>query len=253
MKTLLTQIAALAKPRHPLSDVRDLITNGCIEAADAIGFSVIKCTGTERVEFPFGMTPETYCDLAQFCSHDERGILAKGVLENLLTVDWHTWDRFQCVFYRATEQDIEEWLPGAVEEIGFQAVAAGIKKAIAQLPPLPPKTPILRQMPTGFLLQYGHNEWTFSNHASTTGPILKALQSNKWEPVTSIEAPDGILDEMQVKQAVYQLNHITAKVIGWHTYTTIWPRAGTGRDTATGPFTKKGELKTTGVWWKSLL
>lgn len=253
MNTLLKQLAAIATPRHRWSDARDLITNGHVERADARGFTVLTSTGTETVEVPGGMTVDAYHNLAPLCSVEESGILAGGVVQNLLTIDWRTWDRYQCFDFRVRKQGIEEWLPRAVEENGFDPVLAGIKNAIAQLPPLPPPKPTLRKLRNRFALQYGLHEWEFSTRASTTVPILMALQSNKWEPVTSIEDSDGILEEMQVKQAVYQLNHITAEVIGWHTYTTIWPRAGTGRDTATGPFTKKGELKTTGVWWKSLL
>lgn len=253
MNTLLTKLAALAKPRHPWADARDLITNGYVEDADARGFTVLTSTGNERFDVPRGMTVEAYNTLAPLCSDDEKGLLAGGVVQNLLTVDWHTWDRYQCFFFRARNEGIEEWLPGAVEKSGFESVAAGIKEAIALLPPLPPQTPALREMPGGFLLQYGLNEWTFSNHATIIVPILMALQKNEWKPVTSVDDSGGVLEEMQIKFAVNQLNHKTAEVISWHAHTTIWPRAGTGRDTATGPFTKKGELKTTGVWWKSLL
>jgi hypothetical protein len=129
-------------------------------------------------------------------------------------------------------------------------VVEAIRDEIAQLPPRPPKKPALIEKPKGFVLQYGPHEWEFSTRASTIVPILSALQKSSWKPVSVIEYSDGILDEMQVKQAINQLNHKTNGVIDWHAYTTASPRSVSGSIMPTGSFTKKGEIKTTGVWWE---
>jgi len=255
MNTLLKQLAAIATPRHPWADARDLITNGYVEDADAGGFTVLTSTGNERFDVPGGMTVEAYETLAPLCSDDEKGLLAGGVVQNLLTVDWHTWDRIQCFFFEARKEGIEEWLPGAVKN-GFDPVLAEIKNAIAQLPPLPPPKPTLREMPNGVLLRYGSEEWRITSRASTIIPILMALHKNEWKSVSSIEYRGGILDDMQVKQALNQLKERTKKVIDWHAQTTTYP-FGTpipnGLDKKRGPTKKNGKTKITGVWWESLI
>lgn len=256
MNELLTRLAALGTPRDCWADASGLITSGYVESADADGIAVVTSTGIERLDVPRGMTAQVYDVLAPICSDDEKGILAGGVLQYLLKVDWNKWDRYKSSFYRSRKQSIEEWLSRAIEENGFHAVVALIKEDIAQLPALPPRTPTLHKNPKGHLLRYGLHEWTFTTHASTTVPILVALQTNKWKPVEYVPFNNDILTEMQIKFAVNQLNRKTKKVISWHALTRTYAFGTTlpnGLDEKRGPTRKHGETKITGVWWKCLL
>jgi hypothetical protein len=104
---ILKQLAALEKPRDRWADFRELVVAGEVVEADACGFSIMTSTGTQSVDVPGGMTTQIYENLAPFLSDHEKGLLAAGVVEKLLDVDWETWDRFKSFFYKEQKEDIE--------------------------------------------------------------------------------------------------------------------------------------------------
>ena len=96
MNNTLNQLAAVGSPRGPWSDYADILRDSlAVEDADRSGFTVIKPTGSEKVDVPGGLTESLYKELAYLVTDDEKGLLAKGVIDSLLRADWHTWHSFQ--------------------------------------------------------------------------------------------------------------------------------------------------------------
>jgi len=234
MNTLLKQLAAIATPRHPWSDARDLITNGHVERADARGFTVLTSTGSETVDVPGGMTVGAYDNLAPFCSDEEKGIMAKGVLENMLKADYQTWDRFQYFRNKKMNANLEEWLPRAVAESGFGAVTAALKEELADFRVNHPPTPSWND--DDLTLRFGCSQsWTFTTRARCQIAVLRALQGNDWKPVLRIPEwetpkeklkrlsnrkiePIKYLSNSNVKSALFELRDRTSGILSWHEY-----------------------------------
>jgi len=247
MNTTLLRLAAVGKPLDPWEEYSDIIRNSiAIEDADRCGFTVLKSTGTEKVVLPNGLTEGLYEELARWCDEGERGLLAKGVIDNLLRVEWRTWSGFQSFFFKELGVSLEDYLRDVVkEQRGFGVVVSLLRDAIGQYRLLFPHSPSWDVK--SYTLRFGgHGPWTFTSRANTQIAVIEALQANKWEPVSPIpawESPNerrrrqrnvslpaaGDLDTLQIKFALHELRKRTAGVIQWH------------------------ELEGRGAWWESLI
>lgn len=225
---------------HRFEIYRHIIRESCgIEAANRAQITVVKTTGTERIDLPEeGMTEELYDYLSPRCDESERGLLAKAVVENLIRPDWQTWDEFQAFFSKARGEFLEEFLPEVVERRGFQEISSLVRDAISRFrleypkPTLNPSRHPMWDAKTNTLC-YGKKFWKFPTQASSIIAILEALHANGWNQVDSIpvwESPaykqkrrrdsnplqrDDLKSD-QIGYAVNQLRKKTKGILTWH-------------------------------------
>lgn len=231
------------RPVCPLGSYTEIIRESCgIESADRAMITVVKTTGTKRIRFPEGLVPELYEKLALWCSDDEKGLLAKGVIENLVRPTDRDWREFQRLFSRERGETLEEFLPGVVERHGFQKIASLVEKAIDGHRAFRPSEPCSPRLASGVLtptwdsisytLSFGdQGKWTFTSRANRQIAIIEALHANGWNPVASIptwESPQKKqrrlssssstrnLHTYQIKDAIHHPRKRTTGVISWH-------------------------------------
>ncbi len=233
MNTTLLTLAAVGSPRHSWSEYSDIIRNSAaLIDADQDGFTVLTSTGSQRVTLPSGLTDALYEYLAPWCDDREKGLLAKGCLHRHLAVDWRTWSRFNAYLRRELGNSLEEWLPDAVSQHGFQRVGATAKDALAQFRIEFPATPNWYSLKADtFILDYGvHGRWLFESRAAVQIAIISALAKSNWKPVEHIEEWHSrafrrrqsqkpllmTLDTLQIKFALNDLRKKTRGVMDWH-------------------------------------
>ena len=236
MNTILKQLAAVGTPRHRWAEYRDIIrASDGIEDANRSGFTVIMSTGRERVDVPGGLTEDFYNSLAELCDDDEKGLLAKGVIDNLLRADWNTWDSFQGYFCKELGQSLEEWLADVVAPHGCETIASLLRDAISQYRIEFPRAGTLPSWDKNTMtLKFGsYGPWRLTSRANCQIAVMSALQANNWKPVNQVpewESPKdllrrkrspnhpapGFLDTAQIKFALYELRKLTSGVLDWH-------------------------------------
>ena len=193
-------------------------------------------TGETSINFPDGLTAAHYQYFtANHCSIEdqEQGLIAKVVLENMLTFDWFDWD-VAIKTLRKKHGDFEEdWLPEMVSTIGFDAIAEEMRLALAQERKLHPRP---RTLPAWDLdehqLKFGKPFWTFKSNAVIQISILNAMQKNRWRSAKDIQrymsAKDELrpatgaiikkpfyLEQPEIRDACHQLNEKTKGLLKW--------------------------------------
>jgi hypothetical protein len=187
--------------------------NGGIVDADARGFTVHCGDGVRTVELTSGLQSGDYDCYAPLLDDVGKATLATGVLKNLLRRA--SWIEFDIGWRHLSNKhrNLPEggWLPGLVAERGFDAIAAGMERAIRDFHLANPRAFMARPRWTGNLLVWRANQWRFRNRRGPVRDLLDALEKGNWPlQVKNHLNPD------QVHEAAKYLREKTRPHLRWH-------------------------------------
>jgi len=230
MNTLLKQLAAAASPRHPWAVYSDIIRAAdSIEHADASGFTVVKSTGGERVVVPDGFTEGLYDYLAPWCADDEKGLLAKGVLQHELGLDHLDWECLLTLLRAEFGRCEEVWLPSLAKAVGFKNIAGACREALELERAEHPRPHVNcdiyfkpRWDRKARRLSYGADKWHFRNGAVMVFAVLDTLEKNSWNAANVFPAARVvrfIATWRDIRDAVTVIKNKTRPTLSWTTTT----------------------------------
>jgi hypothetical protein len=182
--------------------------------ADATGFTVHCGDGVRKVELSGGLQSADYDHYAPLLDEVGKATLATGVLKNSLrSASWIDFDiGWQHLSDTQRNRPEKDWLPGLVEERGFDAIAAEMAQAIKDFHRANPRAFVVTPRWTGKLLVWRANQWRFRNQPGPVRDLLDALEQAKWPPSAKVHR----LDPDQVREAAKYLRGRTRPHIGWH-------------------------------------
>lgn len=187
--------------------------NGGVVDADAGGFAVHCGDGIRKVELSGGLTDEDYDYYAPLLAVVGKATLAIGVLKN--TLRSASWIDFEIGWRHLSDKHPnrpeEDWLPGLVEQQGFDAIAAEMAQAIKSFHRTNPRAFMATPRWTGKLLVWRANQWRFRNQNGPVRDLLAALEKGKWPPSVKLNH----LNPDQVHEAAKVLRK-TKPLITWH-------------------------------------
>jgi hypothetical protein len=230
MNTILKQLAAVASPRHPWAAYSDIIRAAdYLEAADASGVTVMKSTGSERVDFPDGLTEGLYDYLAPWCIDSEKGLLAKGVLQNKLGLDHLDLECVLKLLRNEFGQCEEDWLPSLAKAVGFKTIADTCREALALERTESPRPDIRCDIYTtprwdrmARRLSYGVEKWHFRDGAVMVFAVLDTLEANSWNAANVLPAARQvrfIATWRDIRDAVTVIKNKSRPTLTWSTTT----------------------------------
>jgi hypothetical protein len=192
-----------------------IVENGGIIDADATGFTVHCGDGVRTIKLNDGLLSTDYKNYAPLLNDGGKATLATGVLKNRLrSTSWIDFDiAWRHLSNKLGNRPEEEWLPGLVEERGFDAIAAEMGQAIRDFHLANPRALMATPRWTGNLLIWRAIHWRFRNQKN--GPVrilLDALENGKWPLFVKLSSlrPD------QVHDAARYLRRKTRPHIDWH-------------------------------------
>jgi hypothetical protein len=187
---------------------------GGIVDADATGFAVHCGDGVRKVELSGGLQSADYEYYAPLLDDVGKATLATGVLKNLLRaaswIDFEIgWREISDTYRNRPEKD---WLPGLVEERGFDAIGAEMEQAIRNFRRANPRAFTATPRWTGKLLVWRANQWRFRHQPGPVRDLLDALEKGNWPFHIKLNH----LDPDQVRDAAKYLRAKTRPHLGWH-------------------------------------
>lgn len=195
------------------ADYVSALSEGPVESADALGFTVVTPDGYRRVHVEGGLNERIYDLLSEHVAHDEQVILAKGVLASLFPTEpnWKLPTAWGSLCQKLGHDD--EWLPEAVAQVGFAALAVLLQAEIEKMPSTLALVVNVGTHPTWDAvageLSFGSHHCRFRNQpGGNVRRFLDELQRRKWPRALIL---DGY-DEETVRDVRKKL---VAKTQGW--------------------------------------
>lgn len=178
------------------------------------------------MDVPGGLTAALYGKLARQLGDEEKAVLAFGVLENELRVDFTDFDRLRSLLLPVFGPDDDEWLPPLVETVGFDVIADTCQAAIqadrASVPRPRIRVAVFsdpRWNRRTRTLTYGEHQWRFRDGSVMVFAVLDALEDSRWRPAQAIPyaRKNGARNTtyMDVRYAVQYIKKRTGHVLKW--------------------------------------